>query len=174
MTMSPAERHTTEADEAAKTAWITKHEAGRAAEAAHRAANPTARDHALAIADELVALMAGELYLDEDGGFTTTAPSKCNREPAGIYCFECEDNAEPGHDVEPATLFDWLETCLDVELYSRNGELHHVDVLVCYGGPTCWLEGKRGNVVYGHGWDTAEVFVDGLAEALVDACEGLA
>jgi hypothetical protein len=186
MSMTPAERRNTEGiiqaltphngespeqREAAAAAELRTWEAEAAA--ARWADSAEARESANRVASELNALLAGKLYLDEDGEFTTTVPSKCNREAAGVYCFECEDNAGPGHDVEPATILDWVETCLDVELYVLNGELHHVDVLVSYGGPNCWIEGKWGYVTYAWGTESAEVFVPGLRDALVDAFEGM-
>ena len=158
----------------------TQREAAAAAELRKWEAEARDEDHrdqleaeanAEAIAIELRAVLAGERTLDEYGDFVPL-----REEPDRHACEDDEAEECPAcefEEDEPATLVDWLENVLDVEvLYDREGAAQRVTVGITYGGPTVYTEEDR--VRWGHGRAVGFAHVTGLHEALLElADEGI-
>lgn len=54
-------------------------------------------------------------------------------------------------DDEPYTAMDYVVEALDIEYVVSAGEYRGARLLVCYGGPTVWVDTRRG-MVDGHWW----------------------
>jgi hypothetical protein len=87
-----------------------------------------------------------------------------------------EDQLYIDKEAEPLTAYDWLEGALDIKYkIDSNGDCIGGEVLVCFGGPTVWVD-TEAMLIRGYWWgDTCLMHYHddpmGLNDALIELGE---